>query len=127
MGQININIDALVCEDPIFTSVTYTGTPYQFNLNWTSIGDYLSTFDSTVSMNIQIELFFTGQTTPYFVGNVSTPPPIPFDGTNFLINILDYDGSFLPKDRILFTLTMSGEDSCTNSTTYDIPGDTIPA
>ena len=105
MANINISIGELICEDPVFTSVTYTGTRYEFNLNWTSNGSYLSTIDSTTTMYLIIELYYASDlNNPYSIFSPNTPPAIPFDGTNYLINILDYVPNFSPKDQIIFKL-----------------------
>lgn len=126
MGNVVIDVAALICEDPIFQSVTYTGNPYVLSLNWLSKGEYYSTFDNTVTMYLLIELFRPSATTPYFQGYVATPPPIPYIGNNFLVNILDYDNTFANKDKIVFTLYLAGEASCNTETSYTIPGDTLP-
>ena len=124
MPNININVADLVCENPIFTSVTYTGTRYEFNLNWTSNGSYYSTFDPTVAMYLYIEMYHPGSSTPYYTGNASIPFDL-YDATNYLINVLDYDSSFSSKDRLVFRLSLAGEDSCFTETTYVFPPDTI--
>ena len=125
MANINLNVAELVCEDPVFTSVTYTGVRYEFDLNWTSQASYLSTFDPTVTMYLYIECYLPGVSTPYFTTSIPTPPPIPFDGTHFMVNVLDYDANFSPKNRLVFRLALSGEDSCYTETTYEFPPDTI--
>lgn len=125
MADINFNVAAVICEDPVFTSVTYTGTRYEFNLNWTSQGAYFYTFDNTMTMYLYIECYLPGDPTPYFQQSVGTPPPIPFDGNNYIINVLDYDPTFSSKNRLVFRLVMSGEDTCYTETTYEFPPDTI--
>lgn len=126
MGNININVAQIVCEPPDITSATWTGSGYNFSLNWNSMGQYLSQFD-TVTMYLAIELFHQGQTSPYYSGYVSTPPPIPYDATGFVVNIADYDASYTGKDRIVFTLTIAGPMTCTDIDTYEVPEDTIPS
>ena len=126
MANINLNVAELVCEDPVFTSVTYTGNRYEFDLNWTSQAAYLSTFDSTVTMYLRIECYLPGVSTPYFTTYIPTPPDIPFDGTHFMVNVLDYDASFSPKNRLVFRLYLAGEDSCNTETSFEFPPDTIP-
>lgn len=126
MANININVGELICEDPIFTSVTYTGIRYEFDLNWTSQASYLSTFDNTVTMYLRIECYDIASSTPYYSSNIPTPPPIPFDGVHFLINVLDYVPSFSPKDRLIFRLSMSGETTCNTETIYEFPPNTLP-
>lgn len=125
MANINFTIAELICEDPVFTSVTYTGTRFEFDLNWTSQGAYLSNFDNTLNMFLYIECYLPGESTPYFVETVATPPPIPYDGNHFMVNVIDYDPSFSPKNRLVFRLVMTGEATCYTETTYEFPPNTI--
>jgi len=125
MASINLNVEAVVCQNPVFTSVTYTGNRYEFNLNWTSQGAYFYQFDNTVTMYLYIECYLPNASTPYFSQTVSNPPVTPFNGTNFLVNVLDYDSTFSAKNRLVFRLVMSGESTCTTETTYEFPPDTI--
>lgn len=127
MAFININVEALICEDPVFTSVDYTGSRYEFSMNWTSNGEYLSTIDNTTIMNLAVELYHPSDlTNPYNVFSPTVPPPIPFNGTNYLLNIFDYDSSFSSKDQIIFRLGLTGQNTCSTSTSYTIPTDTLP-
>lgn len=121
-----MSVQQLVCEDPIFTSVTYTGTKYQFNLNWTSQGVFLSSFDNTTEILIKIDMYHEGQTTAFYTGYVTNTPTIPFNSNNFLVNVWDYDNTFSAKDRLVFTLIISGETSCFKETTFEFPSNTLP-
>lgn len=121
MGNITISVDQIICEAPVFTNVTYTGVRFEYLLSWTSMGDYYFSFDNTATMSLVIQLYAPGQTTPYFTGLVN--PPIAFNAVDFSVNILDYDANYSPKDTIVFTLMLTGENSCDVQTTYTIPGE----
>lgn len=125
MGNVVINVGEVDCQDPIFTSVTYTGTRYEFKLNWTSQGAYFYQFDNTMTMYLYIECYLPGNATPYFNQQVPTPPSIPFDAINYTVNVLDYDSTFTSKNRLVFRLVMAGETTCYTETTYEFPPDTI--
>jgi len=125
MGNVLISVGQVVCQNPVFTSVTYTGNRYEFNLNWTSQASYFYQFDNTIVMYLYIECYLPGNSSPYFNQQVPTPPALPFDGSNYIINVLDYDSTFSAKNRLVFRLVMSGESTCTTETTYEFPPDTI--
>jgi hypothetical protein len=122
MANIIVNNSAFVCENPVFTGVTYPNVYYQVSLSWTSLGGYYLTFDPTTTITLHMELHRIGAT-PYFSGFIS--PPIPFNGNNFIVNILDYSNIFSPKDIVVFTLTITNQ-GCDNSIVYTIPSNTIP-
>lgn len=122
MANINISVDAFVCETPIINSVTYTGTRYEFVFSWSSKGDYYSTFDNTTLMHFYVDLYHEGDTTPYHSGQASQP--VPFNTNDYTINVLDYNSLFSGKDRVVFTLQLVNT-GCNNSTSYEIPSNTI--
>lgn len=125
MAIINISIDELICKDPEFTHVTYTGNRYEFDLGWTSIGDDLLPIDSSTSLYLQIQLFHPGDPNFYYHGSIPIPIHL-FETNHYLTNILDYEPTFSSKDRLMFTLILAGESTCYNETNYNIPPDTIP-
>lgn len=124
MPNININVSELVCENPVFTNVTYTGTEYKFDLSWTSNGSFYSTFDSTAAVYLYIKIYHQGSSTPYYTGNALIPMDL-FNANNYMINILDYESTYSPKDRLVFTLSLAGEDSCNTEMSSEIPPNSI--
>jgi len=121
MANININVGAIVCENPVFTNVVATATRFEYLISWTSEGDYYYSFDDTAIMSLQIQLYHPLQTVPYYTGYVGGS--IDFNMIDLPVNILDYEGEYSPKDSIVFTLILSGVNSCNVQTTYTIPGE----
>lgn len=118
MGSIHINVDEFVCITPVFTNVSYTGTRYEFDLNWTSQGDYYHTFDPTTTITLYMDLYDDAgnflQTYTVLTGQY-------FNMSHYLVNTLTYDPSVNNKNRVVFRLTLSSTDCVNNTAVVDFP------
>lgn len=122
MASIVFDVEQFICETPVFTGVTYTGTRYEFDLNWFSQGSYYSTFDPTTNIALTVDIYELNTTN--LVTSFSIDPSAPFDGNHYMVNILDYLPSHSNKDTIVFTLTLTSTGCTNNVTTYTVPGGT---
>lgn len=120
MANINLTVDALVCQPPVINSIEYGGSKYVMNFNWNSEGDYYNTFMNT-QMILRMEIF--DPVNQVYSSNIDTNAP--FDTTTYSINILDYYPNFSSVYRVVFTLLLVS-DYCNDNDVYVIPENTLP-
>jgi hypothetical protein len=123
MADIIINVDALVCEAPVVTHSEWTGARYVFNVDWTSIGDQLATFDPTVRMEVGIIIYQNTTTPPQFEYSGVIDSNGPFNATGFSFDVVDYFPTFSSKFDLYLTLKLISDASCNEETTYQFPID----
>jgi hypothetical protein len=122
MSTININIGEFICEPPIFNSVTYTGTRWIFELDWSSQGSFYSSFDPTTNLSLSIQIVEISSSIIVYSNEVD--PSVPFNINNYQIDISDFYSGFNDKYRITFILNLTNEVGCNNSETYTVPDGT---
>ena len=118
MANIIFDVAPFICETPIFTSVTYTGTRYQFNLDWTSLGDYYLTFDPTTTITLYVDIY--DEYGVFIQTNTVFSDQSSFNMTGVLVNTLDYVPSLSAKNRVVFRLLLTNA-GCNNTAIEDIP------
>lgn len=124
MPDININMGQFVCQSPIINNVTFSGTRYIFNLNWSSQGQYYSTIDPTTTMRLEMEIKEIANS--QIVYSEIIDPNADFNNLNYVINIYDYYDAFSNKYSVTFKLTLINEIGCNNTTSYIVPVGTYP-
>lgn len=122
MADLIIITNPFVCEPPIFTSVTYTGTNWIFNLNWTSQGAYYATILPNIAMNVTLDIFDPATNTTIYSNVIDNNAP--FDASNYMVNVLDYFVGSISKYRITFIITLVGTQ-CNQSDSVVFPEDTL--
>lgn len=123
MANIIFNVEELLCEAPVVTHSEWTGTRYEFRVDWTSIGDYLATFDPTVRMEAGIIIYQNTVTPPQFEYQGVIDSNAPFNVSGYTFNVVDYFASFYSKYDLYLTLKLISDGSCNEETTYHFPLD----
>src|SRR5690606_11374934 len=111
-------VEAFQCEDPVFTSVQYTGTRYEFSLGWTSNGNQYFDYDPSTTITLYMDIYDEAgnfqQTEEIFTDQTS------FDMNDYLVNLLNYNDTLSSKNRVVFRLKLTG-NGCDHIVEYDIP------
>lgn len=121
MGEIIINVDSLVCEAPKVLHSEWTGTRYVFSMDWSSIGDYLATFDPTVRLELSMTIYQNTTTPPQFEYTGVIDSNAPFNTTGYTFNVVDYFPSFSSKYDLYITLKLISDNTCNEEITYQFP------
>lgn len=121
MGEIIINVEALVCEAPQVTHSEWTGIRYVFSVDYNSNGDDYSVFDPTTNLELSIEIRETIPNTVVYSGVIN--PSAPFNATDYQFNVLDYYNGFSGKYTLILKLSLTSNAACNELTSYTFPID----
>jgi hypothetical protein len=121
MGDIIINVEALICEAPIFTHTEWTGIRYEFSIDWTSNGDDYFLIDPTTNLELSMEIVEVSNNVTVYTGVVDSS--VPFNATGYIFNVLDYYQGFSSKYKLILTLSLTSQAACNISNSYTLPID----
>lgn len=118
MGNIIFNVAEFICENPVIQNVTWSGIRYIFDTDWTSQGNYYSSFDPTTNMELSMDIIEVSNSNIVFSGVIDNS--VPFNAIDYQFDVLDFYPGFSDKYQITLKLKITNQ-GCDNTGTYIVP------